>query len=229
MAEVAPTGVIDNEGRLQWYLREHPTIKPRTFPYDKPRAVRLDLPMVVDNPTLQATFTNAHPIFLVETANLTRMREATDEWNKSKEVGCIDLDSGSGYWDVLSGTRNIEDDDAFGKSWGPVYEYDRLFKVSLNVGGKHCMISAHEKEEVKIVKDGGKTKRIPTGRMLARMGKDASHWADLTVRLDFASGAPHPTLTVTDEGTGAAGGLRAGSQIENPTFRKLLERVGGMK
>jgi hypothetical protein len=226
MAEVGPIGVIDTEGRHQWYTLPLVDAPKRPFPYDNPRRVRPDLDMLRANPTLQAAFASAHPIYLVQTVDLEKTRLATKAWNNDADIVGIDLDSGSITWDMLMSTRDDSDERKAMLSWGPVKAWDKLYKIGLTGGNKHVIILAHAQEKLKMVKRPDGSNEFITEKIVPRLEKYSGHWADMVVTFDYPEGAKFPTLIVIDEGTGGAGGLRRGAKMPDPTFKKLLDRLG---
>jgi len=226
MAERGPIGVVDTEGRHQWYTIPIEGAPARPWPYDQPRRIRPDLAMLTHNPTLQAAFSSAHPIYLVQTVDLEKTRLATKAWNNDPAIFGIDLDSGSIQWDMLMSTRDTSDERKAMLSWGPVKEWDKLYKIGLTGGNKHVLILAHAQEKLKMVKRPDGSNEFITEKIVPRLEKYSGHWADMVVTFDYPEGAKFPTMIVIDEGTGGAGGLRRGVKMADPTFGKLLDRLG---
>jgi hypothetical protein len=111
-------------------------------------------------------------------------------------------------------------------SWGPVKQWDKLFKIGLTGGNKHVVILAHAQEKLKMVKRADGSNEFIVEKIIPRLEKFSGHWADMVVTFDYPEGAKFPTLIVIDEGTGGAGGLRRGAKMPDPTFKKLLDRLG---
>ena len=227
MAELGPIGVIDNEGRHQWYTQPAPPSVPRReFPFDDPRVVRTDLDMLAVNPVLAASFAACHVVYLVQTVDLERVRLAVRAFNRDPDVVGIDIDSGSIMWDMLMSTRDTSDERKSMLSWAPVKEWDRLFKIGLTAGQKHCLLIAHAQDKLKMVKRPDGSAEFLVEKIVPRLEKYSGHWADIVVSFDMPDGATHPSLIVVDEGTGGAGGLRRGVRMDNPTFKKVVDRLG---
>lgn len=225
--EVGPLAVIDNEGRIQWYTEPHPTVAPRAFPYDNPRRVRPYLPMLERNEKLRKAFDTPNPIYLVETVSYEKTDDVAVVFGKDPEIAAIDFDSASMLWKMLAGSREVDDDDAYGRSWGPVYAWDDMFKAKLISCRKHIILIAQMKEKkAPILQPDGKRK-MQVVDFMPLMAKGSQHWADVAARLDLDPGVPYPTLEVTDEGTG--GQVVRGQRIENPTFAELLALVEGRR
>jgi hypothetical protein len=225
MAEEGAVGVIDAEGRLQWYTEPLPNAPKRPWPYDNPRRILPSLGCLA-NPTLAAAFANAHPIYLVETVALEQMRKACKVWNNDPDIFGIDLDSATIAWQQLCATRDTSDEKKSMLSWAPIKEWDNLFKIGLSGGGKHVCMIAHAQEKVKLIRRPDGTSEFVTDKVVPRLEKYSGHWADMTVTFDMKEGAKYPNLVVIDEGTGGAGGLTRGSKLPDPTFAKLLRKLG---
>ncbi len=227
MSEGGPIGVQDTESRIQWYTKPHPTIIPREFPYDNPRLPIVDNSMCENNEVIRESFKKASVIYLTQTLNLEKNRNAIKRWTTDEEIFGVCIDSGTVIWDYICDLRDDSEDSGGGtdfRSWKPVKRYNRrMFHALLR--GKHVYITAHPQEIYKKSSIAGVKKWEVVG-VRSHLEKKSGHWADLTVNFSLGKHATFPKMTIHEEGMGGRGGLVKGFEIQNPTFMNLIGRLG---
>jgi hypothetical protein len=224
MAELGDVGILDSEARLQHYTIPHPSIQPAKFPFDHPRAVRIDNEMCALNPKLKEALSKAGCVYVVQTKDIHEAGRAIAEFTSAPGLAGIVIDSGSILWDLFQDTRDDSDPKTAMLSWTPIKRYLKRFHYSLDYGEKHILETAHVQEVIKKV--GSEFVKVGERPWLE---KKTPHWADLTVSLEYPDNAKWPTMVVQGEGIGGAGGLRRGARVENPTFGELVRRVGALE
>jgi hypothetical protein len=212
MAEVGNIGVVDTESRVQWYTIPHPNkTKEVMFPYNNPRLLRPDLHFLPKTENI---------IYLVETMELGVAGKAIQEFSKNNAIVGMSIDSGSILWDELQATRDDSDPKMSMLSWTPIKRTNRRLLYAMTSGNKHVFLSAHA--QVMMKKVGSEL--VETG-IKPWLEKKTPHWADIVLEFNYPDDAPYPAFRVAGEGIGGAGGLTRGKIVEDPTFKKLLDRI----
>lgn len=226
-------GVIDSEGRWGWYTIPHPTHTPKAFPFDNPRAIRLGTPMIEGNPRLKECLERGkdNVIFLVQTSDQAKARQANASFIRVPEIATHITDSGTKLWDLLMAQRDTSDPKKTMLSWVPIKEVDRRYKDDLEASRKHCIITAHTQEKLRLVENEGRSEFVSDG-VVPWLEKKSAYWSDIVATMVMPPMRPNeskpPDLMIVGEGIGGAGGMVRGAKLKNPTFPRLLEIIGGV-
>lgn len=242
MFECGTIYIIDTEARVHHYTVPHPGVDPASFPFDNPRIPRLDNHMVQSNPVLKAAFeagiSKGHKIYLVQSIALDVIKDALYAFNRSPEIFGGVVDSSTVIWDYIMDLRDTSNDVGSGtdlKSWIGPKTYNRRMFHGFIASGKHVLVTAHPQEKLKLKELADGRREFVVDKVIPHVEKKVPHWADMVVAMEVPPKDPKhpdapifPRLRVVDEGLGGLGGLTRGARMENPTYKALIDRLGGL-